>query len=103
MTAFRCTDTGFETIFPLETSTVNLASTWERMLLKCSNTCITFSLQGSRMFGTPGFGGQMVYGDVEHKIGFAFLTNRLYSGLNPFSPQFKALLNATYDIVEKIK
>ena len=55
------------------------------------------------MFGTPGLGGQMVYGDVEHKIGFAFLSNRLYSGLNPFSPQFKVLFNATYEIVEKFK
>ena len=54
------------------------------------------------MFGTPGAGGQMVYGDMEHKLGQAFLTNKMYSGLN-FSQQYKMLLKATYEVVEKLK
>ena len=55
------------------------------------------------MFGTPGAGGQLVYGDLEHKLGFAFLTNKMYSGFSPFSPQNTRLLKATYDIVERLK
>ena len=55
------------------------------------------------MFGTPGFGGQLVYGDPEHKLGFAFLTNRLDSGVGAFTPPAQSLLQATYDIVKSIK
>ena len=55
------------------------------------------------MFGTPGFGGQLVYGDPEHKLGFAFMTNRLDIGMGSFTPPGQALLTATYDVVKSIK
>ena len=55
------------------------------------------------MFGSPGAGGQMVYGDLEHKLGHAFLTNNMYNGFTAFSPQYKKLLKATYDTAEKIQ
>ena len=54
------------------------------------------------MFGTPGFGGQMIYGDLEHKLGFAFLTNRLDTGMRIRTPPFISLLDATYDVVKNI-
>ena len=59
--------------------------------------------QGSRMFGTPGFGGQLVYGDQEHKLGFAFMPNRLDIGMGSFTPPGQALLTVTYDVVKSIK
>ena len=34
-------------------------------------------MQGGYTFGTPGFGGQMVYADPKYKLGWAFLTNHL--------------------------
>ena len=55
------------------------------------------------MFGTPGAGAQMVFGDLEHQIGFAFLTNKMYSGLEQESPQFVPMFEATYDIVKNFK
>ena len=55
------------------------------------------------MFGSPGAGGQMVYGDLEHKLGHAFLTNKMYNGFTAFSPQYKKLLKATYGTVEKLQ
>ena len=55
------------------------------------------------MFGTPGYGGQLVYGDPEHKLGFAFMTNRLDEGLVNFTPPGQSLVTATYDIVKSIK
>ena len=67
------------------------------------NKSVTSVLQGGRMFGTPGAGGNMVYGDLEHKLGLAFLTNKLYSGLNPISPQYRRLLEATYHVLQNIK
>ena len=63
---------------------------------------IPYFLQGSMTFGTPGAGGQMVYGDPEHKLGHAFVTNKMYSGFGMFSPQYKKLLKATYDTAEKL-
>ena len=48
----------------------------------------------------------MVYGDPEHKLGLAFLTNKLYAGLNfniQASPQFKTLIEATYDVLKEIQ
>ena len=53
------------------------------------------------MFGTPGAGGQMVYGDLQHQLGFAFLTNRMFVGMSARSPQFKALEKIMYDIVSR--
>ena len=62
-----------------------------------SKVKVSLSLfQGSKMFGTLEAGGNMVYGDLEHILGLAFLTNKLYSGLNPISPQYRHLLEATY-------
>ena len=55
------------------------------------------------MFGTPGAGGQMVYGDPEHKLGFAFVTNRLDMGARHQSPPYKSMIGATYDIVKRLK
>ena len=59
--------------------------------------------QGSMIFGTPGLGGQMVFGDLEHKLGLAFLTNRLEKGFRSHIPPYKDLLAATYDVVKNIK
>ena len=59
--------------------------------------------QGSRMFGTPGMGGQNVYGDLEHKLGFAFLTNRLDGGVGAMTPPCQSLVEATYNIVKSLK
>ena len=55
------------------------------------------------MFGTPGAGGQMVFGDPEHKLGFAFVTNRLDPGFRTHTPPFKSMIAATYDVVKKLK
>lgn len=55
------------------------------------------------MFGTPGGGGQMVYGDPEHRLGFAFLTNKMYSGLTIYSPLFLHLYNATYSVIQQLE
>ena len=59
-------------------------------------------LQGSWMFGFPGTGGQLAYGDLDHGLGFAFLTNRLYGGLNAYSPQGRAMVEATYDVLRTL-
>ena len=55
------------------------------------------------MFGTPGFGEQMVFGDLDYKLGLAFQTNRLEHGFRSHIPPFKDLLAATYDVVKYIR
>ncbi len=44
----------------------------------------------------------MLYGDPEYQIGLAFLTNKMYLGIDIQSPQFITMLKATYDIVETL-
>ncbi len=43
----------------------------------------------------------MLYGDPEHQIGLAFLTNKMYLATDIHSPQFARLFKSTYDIVNR--
>ena len=54
------------------------------------------------MFGTMGYGGQMGFGDVEQRLGFAFLTN--YLGYHLIEdPRYIVLKQAMYQVVSDIK
>ena len=54
------------------------------------------------MFGTPGFGGQSGYGDLEHNLGFAYLTNNLCQYHTGDNPRFLKLQKAMYECAMEI-
>ena len=55
------------------------------------------------MFGTSGFGGQAGYGDLEHNLGFAYLTNNLCQYELGDNPRFLRLQKAMYECVFEIE
>ena len=55
------------------------------------------------MFGTPGLGGQIGHGDLEHNLGFAYLTNNLCQYSLGGNPRFIRLQKAMYDCVLEIE
>ena len=55
------------------------------------------------MFGTSGFGGQSGYGDLEHKLGFAYLTNHLCQYSLGDNPRFLRLQKAMYECAMEIE
>ena len=55
------------------------------------------------MFGTPGIGGQIGYGDLEHNLGFAYLTNNLCQYSMGQNPRFLRLQKAMYESVLEIE
>ena len=55
------------------------------------------------MFGTPGYGGQIGYGDLEHNLGFAYLTNNLCFYEIGDNPRFLKLEKAMYECVLEIE
>ena len=60
-------------------------------------------LQGNYMFGTPGHGGQMGYGDAGSQLGWAYLTNYLSSYDMSDDPRYVALEKAMYETVKDIE
>ena len=52
-------------------------------------------------FGTPGAGGQMWYGDLKYKLGWAYLSN-FHSSLI-MTDLYLELFNAIYDTVKTLE
>ena len=60
-----------------------------------------FFSQGSKLFGTPGSGGQNAYADLDNRLGLAYITNHL-SQFAHDDPRFKELLEAVYTTLKEI-
>ena len=70
------------------------------MAVYISNLIIYF--QGTPMFGTPGYGGQIGYADPKHKVGLGFASNYLsMTGLKDH--RYLQLEKAVYDVLDKLK
>ena len=54
------------------------------------------------MFGTPGYGGQMAYGDTENKLGWAYLTNYANPAAVGDDPRYLVLEKAMYESVNNL-
>ena len=55
------------------------------------------------IFGTPGWGGQMGYGDLQYQLGYAYLTNYLSQYSMGDDPLFLKLQKAVYEVVSKLQ
>jgi CubicO group peptidase (beta-lactamase class C family) len=54
----------------------------------------TFSpLLGDRSFGHPGAGGSLGFGDLDHRVGFGYVMNRMSTGLSN-DPRTRGLIDA---------
>ncbi len=58
--------------------------------------------QGGLMFGTPGSGGQMAYGDSDNKLGWAFITNYCNPTALNDDPRYSRLEKAMYDTIRNL-
>ena len=55
------------------------------------------------MFGTPGLGGQMAYGDVAQSLGWGFVTNYPTMGAVANDARYEALIKTVYETVANFK
>ena len=53
------------------------------------------------VFGTPGYGGQMGYGDLKYHLGWGYLTNHHMMSME--TDVYKELWNAMYDTVFQLE
>ena len=71
-----------------------------RISFKESNLIEIFFFQGSKIFGHPGYGGQMGAGDIQHQVGMGYLTNNL-DIFSFIDPRYIALRDAFYECLLK--
>ena len=55
------------------------------------------------MLGAPGAGGQMIFADPSHKVGWAYFTNHMSLFAIGDDPRYLALEAAVYECIKEVE